>query len=211
MTDEKLYDFLKSLSLSGDEDSYDLHQILSNMGVARSEVRVHSGASKLCLDFVHEGFVIKWTHSGDVYEVDEAFAEVQIYEKAMREGLQFFFPPTELFATINNIKFVRQEKIDSAACDIPLAEEKKYVRQSRTASDHICEKIQKCFDKAADGNYTRTLNKTWAKMALVFYGKKAVKSLCSFVIENGINDLHENNIGYKNGRPIILDFSGYNR
>lgn len=211
MTDEKLYNTLRGMSLSGDEDSYDVRQILGRIGITRDEVRVYSGASKLCLDFVHENFVIKWTRYGSRYEADEAFAEVQIYEKAMREGLQFFFPPTELFATINNIKFVRQEKIDNAVCQISPAEEKKYVHQSRTASDHICEKIQKCFDKVADGNYTRTLDKTWAKMALVFYGKKAVKSLCNFVIENGINDLHENNIGYKNGRPVILDFSGYNR
>ena len=30
-------------------------------------------------------------------------------------------------------------------------------------------------------------------------------------IENRINDLHESNIGYKNDRPIILDFSGFDR
>ena len=48
-------------------------------------------------------------------------------------------------------------------------------------------------------------------MALVIFGKKLVKSLCEFIVENDINDLHENNIGYKDNLPVILDFSGYKR
>ena len=72
--------------------------------------------------------------------------------------------------------------------------------------------MDKCFKKAApNGRYARNLDPLWAKMALVIYGKKLCKTLCEFIIENKINDLHESNIGYKNNRPIILDFSGFDR
>lgn len=211
MENKALYNLLKNLNISGDEDSYDVSDILVRLDIPRSDVRVHSGASKICLDFVHENFVIKWTCNGSRYEADEALAEVKIYEQAVKQGIQFFFPSTELFATINGINFVLQEKIDFSIDHISYLQEKKYVHQSRTGSDRICNKMQKCFDKAGDGSYARQLNKTWAKMALVLYGKKAVKHLCGFVVEHGINDLHESNLGYKNDRPIILDFSGYNR
>ena len=30
-------------------------------------------------------------------------------------------------------------------------------------------------------------------------------------VENAINDLHTSNIGYNHNKPIILDFSGYDR
>lgn len=211
MENKALYDLLKSMNISGDEDVYDINDALRGMGISRDNIRVHSGASKVCLDFIRENFVIKWTYAGGRYDTDEALAEVQIYEEAVRQGIQFFFPVTEVFATINGINFIWQEKIDFSVSHVSPATEKKYVHQSRTASDRICNKMQKCFDKAGDGSYARQLNKTWAKMALVLYGKKAVKHLCGFVVEHGINDLHESNLGYKNDRPIILDFSGYNR
>lgn len=59
------------------------------------------------------------------------------------------------------------------------------------------------------GRYNRYLEDIWAKMVINLYGKKVAKALCEFVQENGINDLHNENIGYKNNRPVILDFSGY--
>lgn len=57
--------------------------------------------------------------------------------------------------------------------------------------------------------YNRELDYTWAAMALVIYGKTVCKKLCNFIQENKINDLRDANIGYKNNKPIILDFSGF--
>jgi hypothetical protein len=45
--------------------------------------------------------------------------------------------------------------------------------------------------------------------ALTLYGKRAVKEFCEFVIEERINDLHESNVGFLNGKPILIDFCGY--
>lgn len=52
---------------------------------------------------------------------------------------------------------------------------------------------------------------SWACMALTLYGKKLCRKLCAFIVENAINDLHTSNIGYNHNKPIILDFSGYDR
>lgn len=48
-------------------------------------------------------------------------------------------------------------------------------------------------------------------LVLTLYGKKLCRKLCAFIVENAINDLHTSNIGYNHNKPIILDFSGYDR
>ena len=210
MTNEELYEVLKSLGITGQEDSYEVSTTIRDHGLKKDFVTVHGGASKVCLDFTRENFVIKWTGEtrGDY---DEAMEEVEIYNKAVTAGLAVFFPATELFATINGVHFVKQEKVDFCVEDTPCHKEKKYAYQARTASDRIVQKMQASINKACGHRYSRSLNKTWAKLALVVFGKKLVKSLCQFIIENGINDLHESNIGYKDNLPVILDFSGYKR
>lgn len=210
MKNEQLYEMLESLGITGREDSYEVSNMVRDHGFKKDFVTVHGGASKVCLDFVHENFVIKWTGEtrGDY---DEAMEEVEIYKKAVNAGLAVFFPATELFATINGVHFVKQEKVDFCVEETPYHKEKKYAYQSRTASDRIVKKMQLSFNRACGHRYSRSLNTTWAKMALVVFGKKLVKSLCEFIIENGINDLHESNIGYKDNLPVILDFSGYKR
>lgn len=210
MTNEELYEVLKSLGITGQEDSYEVSTIIRDHGLKKDFVTVHGGASKVCLDFTRENFVIKWTGEtcGDY---DEAMEEVEIYNKAVTAGLAVFFPATELFTTINGVHFVKQEKVDFSVDETPYHKEKKYAYQSRTASNRIVEKMETSIKKAYGHRYSRSLNTIWAKMALVIYGKKLVKSLCQFIIENGINDLHESNIGYKDNLPVILDFSGYKR
>lgn len=210
MKNEQLYEMLESLGITGREDSYEVSNMVRDHGFKKDFVTVHGGASKVCLDFSHENFVIKWTGEtrGDY---DEAMEEVEIYQKAVNAGLAVFFPATELFATINGVHFVKQEKVDFCVGETPYHKEKKYAYQSRTASDRIVKKMQLSFNRACGHRYSRSLNTTWAKMALVVFGKKLVKSLCEFIIENGINDLHESNIGYKDNLPVILDFSGYKR
>ena len=41
--------------------------------------------------------------------------------------------------------------------------------------------------------------------------KEKIDSSEAEKIQNAINDLHDSNIGYNHNKPIILDFSGYDR
>ena len=136
--------------------------------------------------------------------------EVEIYNRAMAQDLAKFFPKTAFLVRVNGIDFVAQEKIDKSVSECDRTDVKKFQRISKTATDKIVVKIEQEFQKAGNG-YHRSLDHNWAKMAIVLYGKRACKALCEFVIDNSINDLHGSNIGYKDGRPIILDFSGYHR
>ena len=53
------------------------------------------------------------------------------------------------------------------------------------------------------------MDDTWYARVLQLYGKKFLASFEQFSNEVQLNDLHNGNIGWRNGRPIILDYAGY--
>ena len=209
-TKGKLKALLAILGITRSTSRRQVKNMLMEKGYTEPEYLVCDGASKICIVPKHADFVIKWSTSCLSGEegYDEAYDEVLIYEKAIREGLEMFFPKTEILCTIGGINFVVQEKIDFSALNTPRNKDSKYLYKTRTVSPAIIDKIDTCFQSIHRG---RSIDTTWASMAIVIYGKRKCKALCKFVIENGINDLHLSNIGYLKDKPVILDFSGYHR
>lgn len=212
-TREAIIAYLIALDIAPDMEEWDVRDrvnIIRNESVAKpiGRIEVADGASKICLIFKDFPFVIKW----NTYDYGEAMEEVSIYKDAVAKGLAFFFPKTEFFYEHNGVSFVIQEKIDYSVVDTRSKQEyvKAIRRITKTPTNKIYNKMQAEFNKAGTGMH-RKLDENWAKMVISLYGKKATKSLCQFVVNHGINDLHASNIGYKNFRPIILDFSGYHR
>lgn len=201
MNREEIIKLIASLNINEYTDSWDVNYIIKNKNI--KGVTCHHGASKCCLVFDNLDFVIKWSPGSS----KEAFAEVSTYEKAKEKNLAFLFPKTNIFTIINGVQFIAQEKIDFSCSDTPRYLKEKYRKQSRTVKRKIYHKMEKGFQLGTD--YDRDLNEIWANMVISLYGKKVAKSLCNFIQENKINDLHGNNLGYKDNRPIILDFSGY--
>lgn len=204
MEREKVIELLKKLNISSRSECWEVHQALRSNGY--TDIKVSDGASKICLIFPNAPYVIKWSTG----HYEEAMREVQVYQDAVAANLEKFFPKTAFLVSINGVNFVAQEKIDFCVYNCDRDNEQKFNRISKTALDKIVRKISDEFCKASDHN-RRHVDPLWVKMAIILYGKKACKALCEFVIAHQINDLHAANIGYKNGRPIILDFSGYNR
>lgn len=209
-TKGELKALLATLGITRSTSRRQVKDMLTDKGYTFPEYQVCDGASKICIVPEHADFVIKWSTSCLSGEegYDEAYDEVLIYEKAIREGLEMFFPKTEILCTIGGINFVVQEKIDFSALNTPRNKDSKYLYKTRTVSPAIIDKIDTCFQSIRRG---RSIDTTWASMAIVIYGKRKCKALCKFVIENGINDLHLSNIGYLKDKPVILDFSGYHR
>ena len=208
-TRNELKTLLATLGITRTTSRRQVKNMLIDKGYTEPEYRVCDGASKLCIVPKHSNFVIKWSTSYSSEEgYDEAYDEVLIYEKAIKAGLEMFFPKTEVFCTYNGVIFVIQDKIDFSSLNTPSAIEDRYLYKTKTVSSAIIEKMEDCFSSIVRG---RDLDTLWASMAIVLYGKKKCKALCRFVIENEINDLHRSNIGYLKNKPIILDFSGYHR
>ena len=206
MMDEKnIIDFIKSLNIDKSTSTYRVRRKVRESDFP--SVSVSDGATKICLIFKDWPFVIKWSFENN----DDAFIEAKIYADAVENNIQQFFPATKLLFEHNGVKFILQEKVDASVYDGFSGKERDRVTTiTKTVSGRIVKKVQQTCLKASPKN-RRTLDNTWVAMAISLYGKKTCKSLCEFIVENHINDLHEDNIGYKNDRPIILDFAGYHR
>ena len=209
MDTEKITEILYTLYITSDMDCFHVRERIKDENLSNI-ISCYQGASKLCLVFKKEDFVIKWTRE-DLWESskEEAMKECEIYQKAKEQGLEMLFPSTKFFGEINDIKFVIQEKIDYSCEKCPIITREKYKKISKTATEKIIDKMRNGFkiNKGCD----RDLDRLWASMVITLYGKKVCKKLCTFIKENEINDLHTSNLGYKNNHPIILDFSGYYR
>lgn len=212
MTIEEVFDLLVDLNIENEDDEWTINKKIVKAGYDIRKFSIYSGASKFCLVFKDTDFVLKWAHGYDSQAYNEAVKEAEIYENAKCAGLECFFPKTKIFGEFNGIIFVAQEKIDFSTADVPNVKYIKYNRIAHTTANRIKDKMQKQFNEAcSNGNYTRPLNRQWAGMVLSLYGKRKAKQLCQFIIKHQINDLHSDNLGYKDDRPIIFDFSGYSR
>lgn len=208
-TKEELKALLATLGITRTTSRLQVKKMLMDKGYSEPEYRLCDGASKLCIVPKHSNFVIKWSTCFNYDDgFNEAYDEVLIYQRAVKAGLEMFFPKTEVFCIHNGVIFVIQEKIDFSTYNIPTSKENRYTHKTRTVSPAVIEKMDNCFYQMRRG---RELNPLWASMAIVLYGKRKCKALCKFIIENSINDLHGSNIGYLKDKPIILDFSGYHR
>ncbi len=200
---------LATLGITRTTSRRQVKNMLIDKGYTEPEYRVCDGASKMCIIPREADFVIKWSTGYDCESgFDEAYDEVLIYQRAIKAGLEMFFPKTEVFCTYNGINFIIQEKVDFSTSNLPIKKDDRYSYKTRNVSPSIIEKMNGCFSQMSRG---RELNPLWASMAIILYGKRKCKTLCKFIIENNINDLHGSNIGYLKDKPIILDFSGYHR
>lgn len=200
---ESLLDLLHEISNLEEMTYWGVEDFLDSKGL--ENIRLHDGATKLCLVCPNKDFVIKWDfHRGGKNVKKEVF----FYEEAVRKGVACFFPRTTIFAEYNGYTFIKQEKIDIAVCDISYKDRATYEKIGSSVSDKILQKMIKGF-VLPDCDYSRQLDPTWARVVISIYGKKLAKKLCEFIQENYISDLHKGNIGYKKHRPMILDFSGY--
>lgn len=173
-------------------------------------VRQARGCSKYVLYFTDYPFVLKMDSiDSEGYRGGECEREVELYEKAVELGLEKFFPRTELFCCLGGVPIVIQEKVDFADCDIPSAKSNEIERIARCEFHYkLYNKIMNYLRENADF-YVRNISSRWLSACVRLYGKKTVFELEKFIIDNRINDLHGNNVGWLNSKPVILDFSGY--
>lgn len=208
MTREEVKSLLDKLNLNSSMNEYDVRERLEELGYKRPAIKVYDGATKICLVFEKTDFIVKWSYECSDEE-SESVKECRIYACAVEAGLACFFPKTEIMGRWGDVTVIIQDKIDYSASDCNCDKKKEYRHIAQTVTNRIFEKMENGF-KCHSG-YDRDLDEIWGKLVIALYGKRVTKKLCEFIREHKINDLHGANIGYKNNKPIILDFSGYYR
>jgi hypothetical protein len=167
----------------------------------------NEGATKGVLIFKNLGIVIKIPFIGN--DNDEEFygadgengwdycnAEMLKYQYAKNERVSEFFAETELLTEIKDYPIYIQPIVEVLSED----------GSSYNAKTNNSDKIQElCEDEGYD-----CFNLEWLNQAFDYYGENKFYKLMIFLNDYAISDLHNANIGYLNGRPVIFDYSSYN-
>lgn len=153
------------------------------------------GATKVCILLEDKVIKIPFTHQLTFEEEiipltkakefvwDYCALEVSYYQKAKELNLNQYFAKEEYLTSINNYPIYIQERV------IPFNE---YYSFSSFSSKELY-----------------NINEKWIKDFIKFYGENELKRLISFLKTNEITDLRETNIGYRENRPRIFDYSGW--
>lgn len=127
---------------------------------------------------------------------DYCLTEYEVYEAAKENGLDIFFPKTEIMGECESGTVIKQERVLD------------FYEYCSISEDRTIELVY------LDAKYCDLINSQWIAAAIERYGRTMVDKLIDFLEDNFpivVEDLHNGNIGFReNGDPIILDFSGWN-
>jgi len=174
------------------------------------EVKFTWGASKFII-FLNKKEVVKIPFCGAFrydYEEDEYYfddfecedycdVEAYLYDMAVEYGVEKFFAKTVWAGKTNTIPVYKSERVF----------EFYYSDELRKASKDSYDKVK---ENNLNGKYY-PISREWVAKAFDYYTEAEIDSLFNFIADMGINDLHDDNLGFrKDGSPVILDYSGFN-
>lgn len=179
-----------------------------------------TGASKLVIIPDAQNFVIKIPFEGyhpeaewddeecEYYECDfEHFygadtdnewdyceVEATRYELSKTYGVEECFAKCQKVAEIDGYPIYMQEKAEMYNC----LDTSKHTEEDKKSVSKICsENCYNCF------------NADWLSDVFNYFGEKIFYVFMQFLSDFNVNDLHSGNIGYINGRPVLIDYSGW--
>ena len=127
---------------------------------------------------------------------DYCKAETLYYEHAVEEGIEFAFLKTELIGYSDDFHPIYIQK-KAEMLESREESHKKDWTECQLASNFCTSNHLDCFS-----DY-------WVADFLNCYGEEAYKKLHDFLADFHIWDMHSGNLGYYNGKPVIVDYGGY--
>lgn len=182
-------DFVIKIPFTGywDEDDYE-----SNMrSYERAEDRGEEPEEIIDTDFYYE-FTYASIDEDDPECWDYCRLECAIYEKAAAAGLARYFAKEEIIGYLDDFfPIYAQEKVSAFS--------KVYDKDIGQRTSKRCEELN-----------VDCIHSMWVHDFFEIYGEEEYVKLANFLKEEDLWDFHGGNIGYRNGKPILMDYSGYN-
>ena len=221
MSNEEILQLFNTCTFDGILTENDFEdKVLSNLP---DDLKYHYeyGATKLVIILPDCDFVIKIPFSGSYQEIyqgktdsyeeeyidfenagfedcewDYCKVEVNRYNLAKNIGIEKYFAKTECIGMINNYPIYIQQKAEIFA---EVKDLNSYSEEKKSSTREKCDKEDLwCF------------NDCWLSDLLDYCGDKIFSFFMSFIKDNDFDDLHSSNIGYINGVPVLVDYSGFN-
>lgn len=156
-----------------------------------SRAAVIDEVNKIVFKIPFKGYDEKDRYSGAGYTCTEdswnyCESEKSIYKEAKKYRVEDFFLPVQTIENIN-YPFYAQKLVEV------LASNENYLSSSG-------------YDK---GSSDFDIPNYFLDKMYNYYGKDSVDDFINFSFDIGLNDIHDENIGYINGRPVIFDYAGF--
>ena len=176
------------------------------------------GVSKAVIIPKGENFVIKIPFRGQGFDCenefenangdylrcwDYCFTELLYYHSAKKNHVAEILAKPRFIGFVNNYPIYTQQRVqtfynrygDCASC--------KYDKESKQAK-----KMIETINSSCENNDMVPFNMKWMMDILAYYGEKKFNNIMAFIRD--IGDLHDENIGYIDDRPVILDYADWN-
>ena len=221
MSNEEILQLFNACTFDGVLTENDFEdKVLSNLP---DDLKYHYeyGATKLVIILPDCDFVIKIPFSGSYQEIyqdrtddyeeeyvefenadfetcewDYCKTEVNRYNLAKNVGIEKYFAKTECIGMVNHYPIYIQQKAEIFA---DVKDLNSYSEEKKSSTREKCDKEDLwCF------------NECWLSDLLDYCGDRIFSLFMSFLKDNEFDDLHSSNIGYIDGVPVLVDYSGFN-
>lgn len=188
-------------------DNEDLFRWLYQGSV--DDVLIESGATKVVLSYTDLPYVIKFCFSG---KTDYCKAEYENYVAAKEiPEITDCFAWCDYLFDYRGFSIYVMEKID---CSEYLIEDRAYSASLESACQHegICEDSEdykRFCDEFSSSYYEWDADEQMIDLLEKEWGSEIAHTFNDFCWENGINDRHSGNWGYRGDHLVIIDYSGF--
>ena len=126
---------------------------------------------------------------------DYCEAETIYYNMACQTGIETFFAKTWKIGEVQGRPIYAQVRAEMFE---GVSSSKQYAKNKTQPIEDFCNE-----------NNFYCFNEYWLVDFADYFGKDSLEKLLLFIEEEGIRDLHDGNIGYVDGVPVLVDYSGF--
>lgn len=194
--------FIKEIELYLDKNEIDINTLTSyNIDYDNNEKLLwdndifdfNYGATRGCFTPAYNPtFVLKFDFN-DLWE-EYCATEVEIYKDAKKQGLENYFARIQKYDTISNTWLYKSEYIDKSGI----------LNKNLLTIERRLELEQYTADRCPT-----VISPYWVEDFITCYGNNKYDKFLDFIASHGINDLNPGNLGYKRGKPIVIDYAGF--
>lgn len=168
------------------------------------EIFYRSGASRWCITANDWDFVLKFPKYDYTY-YNYCAKELENYKSAQAYGISALLLPLEhIYTTSAGVEIYKQAKYSTTMSELTYEQERKLLKCVGTLTSRpiVNKCLAGCYDKWR-------ISHLWFARVIQLYDKRFVSAFEAWTRECEVNDLHNSNIGFKDGKPIILDYAGF--
>ena len=169
----------------------------------RTGAHFSHGETRWCFWFDDCDMVIKIPRFDGGRDFDYCQRELHNYEKARIYRVERILLPIEYIGEYGAVSVYLQPRFTYSHDDMSAGKHNTLRKKLNNIPNR-----SKVLASSLNNLYSR-VDREWYARVLQLYGKKFLASFEKFSRDARLNDLHDGNIGWRNGRPIILDYAGY--